>query len=171
LAADLDKLRQKYTVLKPKNQEKTGLIGPSLPNKNNYSTPPPNTPTPEKQNKPNKNINIANGSDGIPEAKRNFFAAEKVFNFWKNGNRGMSGLINMGNTCFLNASIQCLLHTPALYNVLINLNNNNHQHQHKFDSLTSLARLVRTSLHQGPKGAVRPREIVENIRKIGNKAK
>ena len=121
--------------------------------------------------------------DGIPEAKRNFFAAEKVFNFWKNGNRGMSGLINMGNTCFLNASIQCLLHTPALYNVLINLNNNNHQRmtsscmthhdslfldQHKFDSLTSLARLVRTSLHQGPKGAVRPREIVENIRKIGN---
>ena len=90
----------------------------------------------------------------------------------------------MGNTCFLNASIQCLLHTPALYNVLINLNNNNHQRmthimthhydslynsdQHKFDSLTSLARLVRTSLHQGPKGAVRPREIVENIRKIGN---
>ena len=65
--------------------------------------------------------------DGIPEPKRNMFPMERVNNRWRDGARLLSGFINMGNTCFLNSSLQCLLHTPALYNILITLNNNNRQ--------------------------------------------
>lgn len=157
LAADLEKLRTKYTVLKPKKQLHQDSIGPKLPNK------PSESPKSERPIKSSTQIN-----DGIPEPKRTMFQMERVNNRWRDGARLLSGLINMGNTCFLNSSLQCLLHTPALYNFLITLNNNNRQDQHKFDSLTALAKILRQSQNQGPKHPIRPSDVVYNIKKIGS---
>lgn len=38
---------------------------------------------------------------------------------WKSASKPGPGLLNHGNTCYLNSTIQCLLHTPPLAQVLL----------------------------------------------------
>ncbi|XP_061405085.1 ubiquitin carboxyl-terminal hydrolase 36-like [Lethenteron reissneri] len=57
--------------------------------------------------------------DGIPAARLSLFAPERLNLRWESDVCKGAGLRNLGNTCFLNATLQCLAYTPPLANYLL----------------------------------------------------
>jgi ubiquitin carboxyl-terminal hydrolase 36/42 len=49
-----------------------------------------------------------------------FFNPNEVMVGYREHRSAGAGMWNIGNTCYLNSTLQALFHTPAMYNYLIN---------------------------------------------------
>nr|CAB3267556.1 ubiquitin carboxyl-terminal hydrolase 36-like [Phallusia mammillata] len=109
---------------------------------------------------------VSNKSDGIPCPKAILFSPEKMDLHWKKTYRIGSGLVNLGNTCFLNSALQCLSYTPPLTNYLLNGDHRSVcKSNGQFCMLCMLQQHIRSSFGNSGQ-AIRPMCILKNLRLI-----
>ncbi|XP_028376580.1 LOW QUALITY PROTEIN: ubiquitin carboxyl-terminal hydrolase 36 [Phyllostomus discolor] len=105
------------------------------------------------------------GGDGVPAPQKVLFPVERLSLKWERVCRVGAGLHNLGNTCFLNATVQCLTYTPPLANYLLSREHARACHQGGFCMLCIMQNhIVQAFANSG--NAIKPVSFIRDLRKI-----
>ncbi|XP_060058839.1 ubiquitin carboxyl-terminal hydrolase 36 isoform X2 [Erinaceus europaeus] len=84
---------------------------------------------------------------------------------WERVYRVGAGLHNLGNTCFLNSTVQCLAYTPPLANYLLSKEHSRNCHQGSFCMLCVMQNhIVQAFANSG--NAIKPVSFIRDLKKI-----
>ncbi|KAK5856243.1 hypothetical protein PBY51_007852 [Eleginops maclovinus] len=145
----LDSLKNKYVILNPRNEGATGQKATE--------------PTPIKR-QVSENI-VGGQSDGIPAPQKMLFPGNKLALKWERVYRVGAGLHNLGNTCFLNSTVQCLTYTPPLANYLLSKEHSRACHQSGFCMICIMQNhIIQAFANTG--NAIKPVSFIRDLKKI-----
>ncbi|MGH0148793.1 UNVERIFIED_CONTAM: hypothetical protein FKN15_020878 [Acipenser sinensis] len=145
----LEALKSKYVILNPKSEGATGQ-----------------RPTGVIQIKKQVSENASGGhSDGIPAPHKMLFPGNRLSMKWERVYRVGAGLHNLGNTCFLNSTVQCLTYTPPLANYLLSKEHSRACHQSGFCMMCIMENhLIQAFANTG--NAIKPVSFIRDLKKI-----
>ncbi|XP_051570274.1 ubiquitin carboxyl-terminal hydrolase 36-like [Myxocyprinus asiaticus] len=144
----LETLKTKYVILNPKNDGAASQR--SL------------EPAPIKR-QISENLNV--GNDGIPAPQKMLFPGNKLSMKWERVYRVGAGLHNLGNTCFLNSTVQCLTYTPPLANYLLSKEHSRSCHQSGFCMICVMQNhIIQAFANTG--NAIKPVSFIRDLKKI-----
>ncbi|KAM6111101.1 ubiquitin carboxyl-terminal hydrolase 36 [Pterocles gutturalis] len=103
--------------------------------------------------------------DGVPAPQKVLFPAERLSMTWERIYRVGAGLQNLGNTCFLNSTVQCLTYTPPLANYLLSKEHGRTCHQGGFCMMCVMQNhMIQAFANSG--NAIKPLSFIRDLKKI-----
>ncbi|KAM9843090.1 ubiquitin carboxyl-terminal hydrolase 36 [Aulostomus maculatus] len=145
----LDSLKNKYVILNPRNEGATGQKAAE----------------PAQIKRQVSENSIGGQSDGIPAPQKMLFPGNKLTLKWERVYRVGAGLHNLGNTCFLNSTVQCLTYTPPLANYLLSKEHSRACHQSGFCMICVMQNhIIQAFANTG--NAIKPVSFIRDLKKI-----
>uniref|UniRef100_A0A673VL41 Ubiquitin specific peptidase 36 n=1 Tax=Suricata suricatta TaxID=37032 RepID=A0A673VL41_SURSU len=145
----LESLKSKYVLLNPKTE------GASRPRSGEE---------PQAGRQGSQHAHESCG-DGVPAPQKVLFPTERLSLKWERVYRVGAGLHNLGNTCFLNSTVQCLTYTPPLANYLLSKEHSRNCHQGSFCMLCVMQNhIVQAFANSG--NAIKPVSFIRDLKKI-----
>ncbi|NXN97374.1 UBP36 hydrolase, partial [Rhinopomastus cyanomelas] len=145
---ELQQLRGRYLLLNPRAEPDGRPRGPE-----------------ESPGKRGSDRSPGERGDGVPAPQKVLFPVERLSLRWERLYRVGAGLHNLGNTCFLNSTVQCLTYTPPLANYLLSKEHGRSCGQGGFCMLCVMQNhTIQAFANSG--NAIKPLSFIRDLKKI-----
>ncbi|XP_056324839.1 ubiquitin carboxyl-terminal hydrolase 42 [Danio aesculapii] len=115
--------------------------------------------------RPREQVGMTSG-DGIALPQKVLFSPERLCLKWNQGHRIGAGLHNLGNTCFLNSTLQCLTYTAPLANYMLTREHSKTCHEPGFCMMCTMQNhIIQVFANSG--NVIKPISVLNELKRIG----